>query len=77
MTIASLRYVRCAHWIGCAHIVCVAFATVPASASASPPASPLTPELLFALAILGPMLVPVAAYAAGLLADRLQRNKKD
>ena len=77
MTIASLRYARRAHWIGCAHIVCVAFATVPASASASPPASPLTPELLFALAILGPVLVPVAAYAAGLLADRLQRNKKD
>jgi hypothetical protein len=77
MTIASRRFAGCVYWIGCTLVVCVAFATLPASASSSPPASPLTPELLFALAILGPMLVPVAAYAAGLLADRLQRNKKD
>ena len=54
-----------------------AFLTAPASAAASPPASALTPGLLFGLAILGPMLVPAAAYTAGLIADLLQRSKDD
>lgn len=45
--------------------------------AASAPASPLTPGLLFSLAVVGPMLVPAAAYTAGFIADLLQRSKKD
>jgi hypothetical protein len=50
-------------------------AAAPAAAAPFPPTSALTPGLLFGLAILGPILVPAAAYAAGFIADLLQRNK--
>lgn len=46
-----------------------------ALAAPSPPQPALTPRLLFGLALLGPMLVPAIAYAAGFIADLLQRNK--
>lgn len=62
--------------VACALAAYSFLATEPALASALAPASPmLTPRLLFGLAILGPLLVPVAAYAAGFIADLLQRSK--
>ena len=77
MASALRTYARHARRLVCALLAGSAFLTAPAFAATSPPASALTPEVLFGLAILGPMLVPAAAYTAGLIADLLQRSKDD
>lgn len=64
-------------WLGLVLAACTAIATSPAFAARAPPASSLTPELLFGLAVLGPVLVPAAAYTAGLIAELLQRNREN
>jgi hypothetical protein len=66
---------RCIARVACALAACSFLASAPALAAPLVPASPLSPRLLFGLAILGPLLVPVAAYAAGFIADLLQRSK--